>query len=206
MTSFLESMGLTWYSLLEIAGVIVGLIYLWLEYKASIHLWIASIIMPAIYLIVYKDAGLYADMAINIYYLAIAVYGWLSWKYNFSLGSKKESTELKISHISTRGIIYMLMLYVVAQLAISLSLIHFTDSDVPWFNGLTSALSIVGMWMLARKQIEQWIVWIVVDVLSAILYFTKDLDYTGALYILYAVVAVFGYRKWNQLLKQQNED
>ena len=82
-------MGLTWYSLLEIAGVIVGLIYLWLEYKASIHLWIASIIMPAIYLIVYKDAGLYADMAINIYYLAIAVYGWLSWKYNFSLGSKK---------------------------------------------------------------------------------------------------------------------
>ena len=206
MTSFLESMGLTWYSLLEIAGVIVGLIYLWLEYKASIHLWIASIIMPAIYLIVYKDAGLYADMAINIYYLAIAVYGWLSWKYNFSLDSKKESTELKISHISTRGIIYMLMLYVVAQLAISLSLIHFTDSDVPWFNGLTSALSIVGMWMLARKQIEQWIVWIVVDVLSAILYFTKDLDYTGALYILYAVVAVFGYRKWNQLLKQQNED
>lgn len=199
-------MGLTWYSLLEIAGVIVGLIYLWLEYKASIHLWIASIIMPAIYLIVYKDAGLYADMAINIYYLAIAVYGWLSWKYNFSLGSKNESTELKISHISTRGIIYMLMLYVVAQLAISLSLIHFTDSDVPWFNGLTSALSIVGMWMLARKQIEQWIVWIVVDVLSAILYFTKDLDYTGALYILYAVVAVFGYRKWNQLLKQQNED
>lgn len=199
-------MDLTWYSLLEIAGVIVGLIYLWLEYKASIHLWIASIIMPAIYLIVYKDAGLYADMAINIYYLAIAVYGWLSWKYNFSLSSKKESTELKISHISTRGIIYMLMLYAVAQLAISLSLIHFTDSDVPWFNGLTSALSIVGMWMLARKQIEQWIVWIVVDVLSAILYFTKDLDYTGALYILYAVVAVFGYRKWNQLLKQQNED
>ena len=206
MTSFLETIGLTWYSLLEIAGVIVGLIYLWLEYKASIHLWIASIIMPAICLIVYKDAGLYADMAINIYYLAIAVYGWLSWKYNFSLGSKKESTELKINHISTRGIIYMLMLYVVAQLAISLSLIHFTDSDVPWFNGLTSALSIVGMWMLARKQIEQWIVWIVVDVLSAILYFTKDLDYTGALYILYAVVAVFGYRKWNQLLKQQNED
>ena len=98
------------------------------------------------------------------------------------------------------------MLYVVAQLAISLSLIHFTDSDVPWFNGLTSALSIVGMWMLARKQIEQWIVWIVVDVLSAILYFAKDLDYTGALYILYAVVAVFGYRKWNQLLKHQNED
>ena len=186
---------------LEIVGVIVGAIYLWLEYRASIYLWIASIIMPAIYLVVFYDAGLYADTAINIYYLIIAIYGWYAWKRG-----NPDNQELSITHISTRQAITMVALYVVMQVAISLVLIHLTDSDVPWFNGLTSALSIVGMWMLARKQIEQWIVWIVVDVLSAILYFSKDLDYTGALYILYAVVAVFGYRKWNQLLKQQNED
>ena len=115
------------------------------------------------------------------------------------LGSKKESTELKISHISTRGIIYMLMLYVVAQLAISLSLIHFTDSDVPWFNGLTSSLSIVGMWMLAKKLIEQWIVWFVVDILSVALYFYKGLEPTALLYSVYAIVAILGYKKWNKL-------
>ena len=66
---------------LEIAGTCVGLIYLWLEYKASIYLWIVGIVMPAIYIFVYYEAGLYADFAINIYYLLATAYGWLSWKY-----------------------------------------------------------------------------------------------------------------------------
>ena len=66
---------------LEIAGTCVGLIYLWLEYKASIYLWIVGVVMPAIYIFVYYEAGLYADFAINVYYLLAAAYGWLSWKY-----------------------------------------------------------------------------------------------------------------------------
>ena len=66
---------------LELAGTLVGLAYLWLEYKASIYLWIASIIMPAIYIVVYYQAGLYADFGINIYYLLASVYGWIAWKY-----------------------------------------------------------------------------------------------------------------------------
>ena len=66
---------------LEIIGTIVGLVYLWLEYRASIYLWIAGIIMPAVYIFVYYDAGLYADFGINIYYLGAAIYGWMMWKY-----------------------------------------------------------------------------------------------------------------------------
>ena len=186
---------------LEILGTIVGLVYLYLEYKADIWLWLASIIMPAIYLVVFYDAGLYADTAINIYYLVVAIYGWFSWKY----GSGK-SSELAISNISPRQIVAMVGLYAVMQVAISLALLHLTDSDVPWFNGLTSALSIVGMWMLARKWIEQWIVWIVVDILSAGLYCHKGLYLTAILYALYAVIAIFGYRKWKQLMNTQNAE
>ena len=66
---------------LEIIGTLVGLLYLWLEYRASIYLWIAGIIMPAVYIFVYYDAGLYADFGINIYYLGAAIYGWMMWKY-----------------------------------------------------------------------------------------------------------------------------
>ena len=66
---------------LELLGTIVGILYLWLEYKASIYLWIVSIIMPIIYLFVFYDAGLYADFGVNIYYLLIAIYGWVMWKY-----------------------------------------------------------------------------------------------------------------------------
>ena len=183
---------------LEIVGTIVGLVYLYLEYKASIYLWIASVIMPAIYLVVFYDAGLYADTAINIYYLIIALYGWFAWRY----GSEQKS-ELTITHAPTKVWVAMTATYIVAQLLFSAVLIYLTDSDVPLFNGATAALSVVGMWMLARKYIEQWIVWIVVDILSAALYLYKGLEPTAVLYILYAVIAIFGYRKWKKLMTAQ---
>lgn len=187
----------------EILGVIIGFIYLWLEYKASIYLWLTSIIMPAIYLFVYFDAGLYADVAINIYYLIIGVYGWMSWRYGISRKNGTEKYDLKISHTSRRQWLRLLIAYIVIHFAISFTLIKFTDTDVPWFNGLTSALSIIGMWMLAKKLIEQWFVWFVVDILSAVLYFYKGLEPTALLYSVYAIVAILGYKKWNKLLQKQ---
>ena len=79
---------------LELLGTAVGIIYLWLEYRASIYLWIAGIIMPAIYIFIYYEAGLYADFGINIYYLLIALYGWIAWKTGFTLwGKNKKSKE-----------------------------------------------------------------------------------------------------------------
>ena len=186
----------------EILGVIIGFIYLWLEYKASIYLWLTSIIMPAIYLFVYFDAGLYADVAINIYYLIIGVYGWMSWRYGISRKNGTEKYDLKISHTSRRQWLRLLIAYIVIHFAISFTLINFTDTDVPLFNGLTSALSIIGMWMLAKKLIEQWFVWFVVDILSAVLYFYKGLEPTALLYSVYAIVAILGYKKLNKLLQK----
>lgn len=159
--------------------------------------------MPAIYLFVYFDAGLYADVAINIYYLIIGVYGWMSWRYGISRKNGTEKYDLKISHTSRRQWLRLLIAYIVIHFAISFTLINFTDTDVPWFNGLTSALSIIGMWMLAKKLIEQWFVWFVVDILSAVLYFYKGLEPTALLYSVYAIVAILGYKKWNKLLQKQ---
>ena len=105
--------------ILEIIGTVVGILYLWLEYRASIYLWIAGIIMPAVYIFVYYDAGLYADFGINIYYLGAAIYGWMMWKYGAFLrrtilrrkgaGQKGEDTrteeqklELPITHMPAR--------------------------------------------------------------------------------------------------------
>ena len=184
----------------EILGTVAGLLYLWLEYRASIYLWVASIIMPALYLVVYYDAGLYADMGINIYYLLIAIYGWAAWRYGFSLRRGSEGRELPISHTPAGLWLPLAGLTVLLFVAIAQVLIHFTDSTVPWADAFTTALSVVGMWMLARKYIEQWWVWLVVDVASVALYVYKDLHFTAVLYALYAVVAIFGYRKWKQLM------
>ena len=96
------------------------------------------------------------------------------------------------------------MAFVAALLLIAFVLINHTDSTVPWSDSFTTALSIVGMWMLARKYIEQWWVWCVVDVACSALYTYKGLYFTAALYAVYAIIAIFGYFKWKKLM--QNEE
>lgn len=191
---------------IEILGTIVGLAYLWLEYKASIYLWIAGIIMPAIYLFVYYDAGLYADFGINIYYLAIALYGWVAWKTGFSItGKQSVKKELPITHMPKSAVFKAVVAYIAAQLLIAWILIEYTDSTVPWADSFTTALSIVGMWMLARKYLEQWWVWCVVDIASCGLYIYKGLNFTAALYMLYAIIAIFGYFKWKRIMNSHEQ-
>ncbi|MBR4962634.1 MAG: nicotinamide mononucleotide transporter [Muribaculaceae bacterium] len=190
---------------IEILGTIVGIVYLWLEYKANIYLWLVSIIMPAIYLYVFYVAGLYADFAINIYYLLIAIYGWMAWKYGFKLFSAKREKnvdeKLRISHVPKKLWIRLVVVYVLLQLSITWVLITYTNSDVPWLDSFTTSVSILAMWLLARKYLEQWLVWIVVDIVSVGLYLYKDLYYTSALYAVYAIIAIFGYYKWKSIMQ-----
>ncbi len=195
---------------LEIIGTLVGLLYLWLEYRASIYLWIAGIIMPAIYLFVYYDAGLYADFGINIYYLGAALYGWMMWKYGSFLRRKilrkdtVQQEELPITRMPMRYLPPLTAAFAVAFIGIAWILINFTDSNVPWLDSFTTALSIVGMWMLARKYVEQWWAWIAVDAVSAGLYIYKGLDFTAALYALYTIIAIFGYFKWKKMMAESD--
>jgi len=188
---------------LEILGTFVGLVYLWLEYKASIYLWITGIIMPAIYLFVYYDAGLYADFGINIYYLLVAVYGWIVWKYG---GNKKQKAGLPITYTPHKQYLPLLCTFVITWLCIAWILLRFTHSDVPWLDSFTTALSIVGMWMLARKYLEQWLAWIGVNVVSSGLYIYKELNFTAALYGLYAIIAIFGYIKWKKMMNEKKQE
>ena len=189
---------------IEILGTIVGIIYLWLEYKANIYLWLVSIIMPAIYLYVFYIAGLYADFAINIYYLLIAIYGWLAWRYGFKLFSIKKDKSggemLKISSLPKKLWLRLLAIYIILQISITWILVTYTNSDVPWLDSFTTSVSIIAMWLLARKYLEQWLIWIVVDIVSVGLYLYKELYYTSALYLFYAIIAIFGYLKWKSIM------
>lgn len=199
---------------LEIIGTLVGLAYLWLEYRASIYLWIAGIIMPAIYLFVYYNAGLYADFGINVYYLGAAIYGWTMWKYGAILRrtilrrkamdqeeQRQQQETLPITPIPRRYLLPLAIAFAAAFAGIAWILIRFTDSNVPWLDSFTTALSIIGMWMLARKYVEQWWAWIAVDAVSTGLYIYKGLDFTAALYGLYTIIAIFGYLKWRKMMK-----
>lgn len=186
---------------LEILGFTVGLVYLWWEYHADARVWLASIVMPAISMWIYYSKGIYADFAINIYYLVIAVYGYVAWKTG--TGSRKERKPRKISHTPAKAWLAAAAATAVLWVLMSYFLVEHTDSTVPYIDAFTTSLSIVAMWMMARKYAEQWLAWLVVDVVSVGLYFYKGLVFYPVLYAAYSVIAVSGYRKWLRLMKEE---
>lgn len=181
---------------IEILGTLTGVVYLYQELKASIYMWVTGIIMPAISLYVYYNAGLYADFGINIYYLLAAVYGYMVWRF----GKKKDGKPISISFTPRRKYWQLILCFTASFIAIGFLLQKYTDSNVPWWDSFTTALSIVGMWMLARKWIEQWWAWIAVDAVCTGLYVYKDIPFYAALYGLYTIIAVYGYFKWKKLM------
>lgn len=183
---------------IEIIGFVLGLFYLYYEYHASNWVWLFSLLMPMVSMVVYFNAGLYADFSINIYYLLASVYGLLKWR------GTKNKKGVRISHITPRIATASIVIMLIIWLGIYLLLSNFTDSNVPVLDALTTALSIVGTWMLARKYIEQWLAWIIVDIICIGLYIYKDIPFYAVLYGAYTAVALFGYRKWQSIMSAQS--
>lgn len=183
---------------MQIAGVVLGLLYLWLEYKADIRLWIVGLVMPAVHGVLYFKSGLYADCSMQAYYIAAGIYGLAVWHRNAS----GKSTKAAAISRTPAGIVPVLVIACMAvQAAIYLLLTSFTDSSVPFWDSLTTALSITAMWMLSRKYAEQWLVWLAVDAITAALYIYKEIPLTAGLYVLYCVLAVTGYLRWMKEIK-----
>lgn len=195
--------------ILQIAGVVLGLLYLWLEYRADIRLWIVGLVMPVVHGALYFHAGLYADASMQAYYILAGLYGWLVWhrakKMKNGLRDAEETTDTKragaafrIAHTPLGLVPALAAVYLAAHAAIYLLLVRFTNSTVPFWDSLTTALSIVAMWMLSRKYAEQWLVWLAVDLTTVGLYFYKELPLTAGLYLLYSALAVAGYLRWRR--------
>ncbi len=194
---------------LEILGFCIGILYLWWEYHANSKVWLASMVMPMISMWIYYSKGLYADFGINIYYLVIAVYGFWNWtkkSHQSPADAKAEasaetsSSSLSVSHtpakvwlgiVAASGVLWWFIWWI---------LVTFTDSTVPVADAFTTALSIVGLWMMAKKYAEQWLIWLVVDLVCSCLYWYKGIPFYSVLYVIYTVIAWFGYRKWLRLI------
>lgn len=223
MTDFLST---HW---LDIVTTILGLIYLVLEYRASIALWVVGIVMPAMDIYLYWSHGLYGDAGMAVYYTLAAIYGYAVWKFGAKWkamikrkGSDKteaanavssdkigaasavssSSEELPVTFFPRRLILRTLVFFVLAWAATYYVLVAYTNSTVPLLDAFTNALSFVGLWALARKYVEQWLFWIAVDVVCCYLYVVKGIPFKAGLYGLYVVIAVMGYWKWKGLAKK----
>ena len=201
----------SWVKAIDMAGLVLGLIYLWLEFKASIWLWLVSVIMPIVHGYLYWARGLYADFGMEVYYVLAAVYGYAMWRWahrrstnadaNSSLASgespdRAEEGELPITHFPLRRVLPVALIGLALWVVIYWILITFTDSSVPMCDSFTTALSMVALWALAQKYAEQWLLWLVVDAVCTVLYIYKQIPFTAGLYAFYTIMAILGYRQW----------
>ena len=182
---------------IEIIGALIGLLYLYFEYRASRWLWPVGVLMPLFYVWIFFQSRFYADMGINVYYFFASIYGWIRWNRE-----KNEGTGLPITPTPKRLILPLIVIGLTLFALIALILHRYTDSPVVVGDSLTTALSILGMWMLAQKHVEQWWLWFVVNIISCGLYLWKGLYPTATLFAIYSVISVFGYYKWRRLMKQ----
>ena len=209
-----------WKLILQIAGVVLGLLYLWLEYRADIQLWIVGLVMPLVHGALYYKAGLYADCSMQVYYVLAGLYGWLVWRNaprkkpktarNAAAAGPTDQTArsaepaaVRIGHTPLRYAAGLIAVYAAAHAGIYFLLSRFTNSTVPFWDAMTTAASIVAMWMLSRKYIEQWLVWLAVDLITIGLYLYKGIPLTAGLYALYSALAVAGYLRWRKLAAQE---
>ena len=183
---------------LDILTTILGLIYIWLEYRAHIALWVIGVIMPALDIVLYCQHGLYGDAGMACYYTFAALYGFYVWKF---VKTRKKKEPLPIIFMPRRQYLPTIVFFFVAWAAVYHVLVTWTDSTVPLLDSFTNALSFVGLWALARKYVEQWVFWMVVDGVCTFLYIKKGIPFKAMLYGLYVVIAIAGYLKWRSMAK-----
>lgn len=188
-------------NILEAVAATIGLIYLILEYKASVWLWLFGVISPILYTYEFYINEVYANMSIQIYYVVASIYGIMVWKG--IIGKQTNKQQLPITSIPRKYIIPTIAICICLCIAIPLILKMYTESEVWLLDGISTALSIVGMWMLAKKYYQQWIIWIIVEPLIIGTSLQAEMYATALLYVIYTVIAIMGYIKWKkEALKQ----
>ncbi len=188
--------GIKQLSILEATGVLFGLLSVWYAKKESILVFPTGIVSVLIYVYLCFNTRLYADMAINAYYFVMSVYGWYYW-------SRKDDTShhTPITKNTKKEWMWSLSTLLVSFVILSQLLIHFTDSDVPIIDAFTTSIFFVGMQLMARKKIENWLAWIIGDFISIPLYFYKGLVLTSFQFFIFFIIAILGYLSWKKTLE-----
>lgn len=200
MTEFLTTW--LWENRIELLGAILGLAYILFSIKQHILTWPTGLLTSLLYIVVFFQSGFYADMGLQVYYVAISIYGWYFWLK----GSHKKAASgetVRPGKIPKKALIYSIFATIAIYFGLLFILLNFTDSTVPYMDSLTTALSITATWMLAKKYIEHWLIWIFVDLLSAGLYAYKELWPTVVLFVVYTLMAVLGYKEWKKDLTER---
>ena len=192
-------------SWMEIVAASFGLLSVWLARKANILVYPTGIISVLLYVYICFKAQLYADMGINAYYFIFSVYGWIMW-------SRKDENkkELPVTFSGKKTWLISIALFIVSIIIIQILLRIFKAGDtvywstfVPITDTFTTAVAIIGMWLMAIKKVENWLFWIAADVVSVPLYLYKGLVFTSLQFFVFLIIAIMGYVEWKKLAKKE---
>lgn len=212
LASFIEyATNLPW---LELVAMLLALIYVILAAVGSIWCWPAAFISTALYSVIFYDVLLLMDSALNVYYLVMAVYGYWLWQKNIAssaLQKKEQSNEQNTAHLAViswqfNWHVKACLILTVISFALGYVMANYTPAAFPYLDTFTTVFAVFATYLVAQKILENWLYWIVIDFVSIYLYVEKGLMPTAVLFTIYVVIAVYGYLKWQNLLKQNQID
>ena len=193
MNQTLTLFGSTTTTPLELISFVLSVLTVWLNIRQTHWAWLFSILASALYGVVFFDARLYGDMGLQLVFVAVSVWGWYQW-----LRGDDGHAGLAVSALSRRGLAFAAIGWLLGYALLAWFLKAYTDTDVPNADAFLTAGSLVGQLLLSRKKIENWHVWIIVDVLYVALYLHKELTLTAILYAVFVLMAVAGLRAWQR--------
>ena len=191
----MNSTGVNW---LELAAAAVGAWSVWLSTREHLWAWPTAIINVLLYVIVFREAKLYADMGLQLVYAVISVYGWYHWMH----GGANDSA-LRVSRTPMATWAWLVGIAAVGSLGLGRLLSGTTDAALPQLDASLSVISLAAQWMMTRKLVENWLVWIVLDVVYVGMFIFKALYVTAGLYAIFLVLAVTGWYAWRESLRRQ---
>ncbi len=184
-------------SWLELIAAVLALVMVGCNMRELHWGWPLAIVSSLMYFGVFAGSRIYGDAGLQLFFALMAGWGWFQWLR----GHRSDGSALHVARLSRRGWATALGAAALLWLALGVSLARFTDSDVPWWDGFVTAWSVVGQFLLARKFIDNWSVWLGVNVVSVGLFVHKGLWPTVALYVVFALLSVAGYLAWRARLR-----
>lgn len=179
-------------SAVELIAVCFSLACIWLAVKKHYLNWPVGLIGVTAYLVLFYQVKLYADMALQIVFILQGVYGWYNWKKN------QTEEELEVGYLSLKErILYCLLILIMATF-ISWILVNYTNASTPYVDSFVATVSLVANWLMAKKKTENWILWILADVIYIALFWYKELLMSSAIYIVFLILAIKGFIEWNK--------
>jgi nicotinamide mononucleotide transporter len=188
----------------ETVAVILAIAYLLLAVKENILCWFFAFISTAIYTVLFWDVSLFMESALNVYYMAMAVFGWYQWTHGGKNGGEKPKA-LGVQTMTGKQHLAVIASIAILSFASGYLLNEHSAAAWPYVDSFTTWASVITTYLVTRKYLENWIYWIIIDAVSVPLYIDRGLNLTAVLFVAYIVIAVIGYFSWREHLRTEGE-